>query len=760
MMARFLAESLKRKGAHPRTSVVVLMAVFALTIVLAGLEPASSFGAEPPFVSSVSPSGGPIVGGTSVDIRGGHFTGATAVKFGSAPAASFTVVSGSRITANAPAGTGAIHVTVTAPGGTSVGSSADLFVYGPTISGVSPNRGPSSGGTSVSITGSDFAAITAVKFGSTNATSFKVNSQSSITAVSPTGTGAVDVTVVDPEATSPVSSADQFSYVPPPTVLSVTPAGGAEAGGNEVMITVSGTNPNEVTAVDFGMSAAFFFVNNQGSITAFAPPGVGVVDVTVTAFGGISPTSSADQFSYEPPPTVTAISPETGPAAGGSAVTITGSNFEESTTVDFGSTTAASVVVNSPSSITAVSPSGIPGDTVDVTVTTLGGTSPTSAATRFRYLQTAPLLITRITPTSGAFIGGTPVVISGSAFVGATAVHFGSADAIGFAVKSQHTIKAIAPAGAGTVDISVTTPEGVTPASSADQYSYVASPPSVAALSRSEGREQGAAKISIKGTGFIGATEVHFGSAQASRFVVNENGTAITAVYPAAELVDETTVDVTVTTPEGTSPTTPADRFTYLIHAPVLFSVSAHKGPAAGGTTLNISGEHLIHVTAVDFGAVSAASFTVNSSRSITATSPPATSGKVNVSVTTLVGVSGPGECIIFTEEGPRRVPCVPRDQFVFQEPTITNIAPNTGSIVGGTTLTITGTGFGVGTTATAFHFGGAPLATSVNCTSSTSCTAVAPAHKPGVVDIKAKVVESEVGASRLNPPTDQFTYN
>ncbi len=748
----------RKTGLCARRLALVLVAVALLTGV-AALEPASSLAGEPPFVSSINPNGGPLAGGTSVDIRGTHFTGATAVKFGSTPAAAFTVVSASRITASAPAGTGAINITVTTPNGTSAIVPADVFTFGPTISGVSPNRGPTSGGSTVTITGSDLSAIAAVKFGSASATSFKVNSQSSLTAVAPPGTGVVDVTVLDAEATSPVVPADRFSYVPPPTVLSVTPAGGGEAGGSEVTIAVAGTSLSEVTAVDFGMSAAFFFVNNEGSITAFAPPGVGVVDVTVTAFGGTSPTSAADRFSYVPPPSVMLVSPATGPAAGGSTVTITGNDFQEDTEVDFGSTSAKSVLVNSPTSITAVSPAGMPGSIVNVTVTTLGGTSPTNAATSFRYLQNAPLLISRTTPPGGPLSGGTPVVISGSAFVGATAVHFGSVDATGFTVKSQHTIKAIAPPGSGTVDISVVTPEGVTPASAADLFSYVATEPSVDELSRSEGREQGKAKIRIKGSGFIGATAVHFGSALASSFVVNENGTTITAVYPAAELVNEITVDVTVTTPEGTSAMTPADRFTYLIHPPVLSGLSAHKGPAGGGTILNISGEHFIHVTSVDFGSLSAASVTVNSSRSITVTSPSATSGKVDVAVTTPAGVSGPGECVIFTEEGPRRVPCQPRDRFVFQEPTITSITPATGPLAGATTVTITGTGFGVGTTATAFHFGGTPLATSVNCTSSTSCAAVTPAHKAGVVDVKAKVVESEVGASRLNPPADLFTY-
>jgi hypothetical protein len=75
--------------------------------------------------------------------------------------------------------------------------------------------------------------------------------------------------------------------------------------------------------------------------------------------------------------------------------------------------------------------------------------------------------------------------------------------------------------------------------------------------------------------------------------------------------------------------------------------------------------------------------------------------------------------------------------------------------------VTITGTGFGVGTTATVFKFGKTILATSVDCTSITTCTAVTPAHAAGIVNIRAKVVAAPgVAASRSNPPADQFTYN
>jgi IPT/TIG domain len=737
---------------------VAVAAAFALAT--AALAPASSLAAGGPQVNSINPIGGRTTGGTSVVIRGARFSGATAVKFGATNATSFSVKSSLAIAAVSPAGTGAVDVTVTTPEGTSTTSPADVFTYGPQVTGVAPNRGPADGGTSVTITGSDFTGATAVEFGSSNATSVSVNSDSSITAVSPEGTGTVDVTVITPDGTSTVGSADRFTYVPAPVVTSVSPPGGPEAGGTEVTITVTEVDPNEVTAVDFGMVPASFFVNGEGSITAFSPAGSGAVDVTVTAFGGTSLTSFADQFSYVPAPTVTGVSPDTGPPAGGTTVTITGTNLAGATAVDFGSSAATDVVVNSENSISAVSPIGTPGETVDVTVTTPGGKTPTNASDRFRYLQSTALLVKSVTPNSGALVGGTPVLISGNAFVGATAVDFGSAAATSFTVKSQHVISAVAPAGTGTVDVTVSSPEGVSPTGPTDQFSYVPAPPTVEKLVPAEAAEKGGRKVAIKGTNLSGATAVSFGSTPASSFVVNARGTTITAIDPPAEVVGKATVDVTVTTAEGTSAITPADRFTYELSAPIVTRLSAHRGPATGGTSVTISGKGFVEVTAVDFGAVSATSFAV-SPRSITATAPPETVGKVKVTVITPAGVSGPGECSIYGEEGEEHFPCPAREIFTFNEPTVTGVTPNSGSTAGGTAVTITGTGFGVGTAATEFRFGGTAPATSVDCTSITTCTAVTAPRAAGTVDVRAKIPHApEITESRSNPPADQFTYN
>ena len=83
-------------------------------------------------------------------------------------------------------------------------------------------------------------------------------------------------------------------------------------------------------------------------------------------------------------PTVAALNPAFGPVDGGTVVTITGTNFGSSATVDFGSSPATDVTVNSGTSITATSPPG-PAGSVDVTVTTSGGTSATGVDDLFAY---------------------------------------------------------------------------------------------------------------------------------------------------------------------------------------------------------------------------------------------------------------------------------------------------------------------------------------------------------------------------------------
>ncbi len=100
-------------------------------------------------------------------------------------------------------------------------------------------------------------------------------------------------------------------------------------------------------------------------------------------------------------PVVTSISPTSGPAAGGTTVTITGSGFTNAYAAYFGAVAATSFDPISDSQITAVSPAGTAGDTVDVTVDTGNGTSATSAADQFTYGGTAATASTTVTSAGG-----------------------------------------------------------------------------------------------------------------------------------------------------------------------------------------------------------------------------------------------------------------------------------------------------------------------------------------------------------------------
>jgi alpha-tubulin suppressor-like RCC1 family protein len=115
--------------------------------------------------------------------------------------------------------------------------------------------------------------------------------------------------------------------------------------------------------------------------------------VEVTKLHGATGIGDGDHFAlaFGPPPTVTGVrlpgrkhGHARGPASGGTTVTITGVGFQEVSAVKFGSTDAESFTVNSPTSITAVSPPHAKG-TVDVTVNNGWGTSPASEADHFRY---------------------------------------------------------------------------------------------------------------------------------------------------------------------------------------------------------------------------------------------------------------------------------------------------------------------------------------------------------------------------------------
>ncbi len=209
-----------------------------------------------------------------------------------------------------------------------------LVAYQPTVTGIGPVAGSTLGGTSVTITGTDLSGGTLVDFGTTPAASVTVVSATTITAISPAGSGMVHVTVTGPGGTSTTSSADEFTFTNlAPTVTGISPSSGPALVG--VSVTITGTSFSAVTAVDFGPTAATsFVVNSATQITATSPAGsLGPADVTVTTASGTSSISSADSFTYMPPTVAQVSSTQaTGTYVAGTAIPIT-VTFSEPVTV-------------------------------------------------------------------------------------------------------------------------------------------------------------------------------------------------------------------------------------------------------------------------------------------------------------------------------------------------------------------------------------------------------------------------------------------
>jgi len=156
-------------------------------------------------------------------------------------------------------------------------------------------------------------------------------------------------------------------------------------------------------------------------------------------------------------PRVVYLSHVSGPASGGTAVTILGNYFANVTEVLFGQVPATGVKVVSSNRITAVAPSHDAG-LVEVQIGTQAGTT---AAGRFTYLATPE--VTEIKPNHGPTRGGTLVIIHGGNFVtGETKVYFGKRLAKDVKVLSSRLLVVKTPADeAGTVMLAVATPEGV-----------------------------------------------------------------------------------------------------------------------------------------------------------------------------------------------------------------------------------------------------------------------------------------------------------
>src|SRR5262249_40495182 len=232
----------------------------------------------------------------------------------------------------------------------------------PSITSVSPASAGTAGGSGLTMGGSGFVSGAAVVIGNVPAQSVTVASSSSISATVPAhAAGGFDVVVINPDGgTATLPGA--FNYAAPPApgphASLIAPASGPPAGGTTV--TIAGFNISPSASVRIGgVAASGVSVSNGVTITATTPAGtLGLADVVVTNPDGQSSTL-ASAFTYAnptPAPQISSISPSTGPTNSSTQVTITGAGFQYGATVNFGGTPATTIIVYSPTTITAYAP--------------------------------------------------------------------------------------------------------------------------------------------------------------------------------------------------------------------------------------------------------------------------------------------------------------------------------------------------------------------------------------------------------------------
>ena len=300
--------------------------------------------------------------------------------------------------------------------------------------------------------------------------------------------------------------------------------------------------------------------------------------------------NSAVNFSLScalpPVPTVTGVSPTSGPTSSGTPVTITGTGFSAAAStgaVKFGAATATYTVISG-TQINATSPGGTAG-TVHITVTTPGGTSVTSAADQYTYVA-APT-VGAPSPASGPTSGGTAVTLTGTNLTGATLTVDGASVTPTGTTATTVTFTAPAHAAPGAVPVVVTTAGG----SASTSFTYIAPPVASSFTASAVAYNAAGVTFSVAGHATNSPTSYAVGSATtANGGTVSIDSTGLVTYSAPIGFRGNDSFTFTATNLGGTS--SPAT-VTVPVSNPTLSSTltgSGTRGVALSGVQINTSG--------------------------------------------------------------------------------------------------------------------------------------------------------------------------
>ncbi|MBS2028374.1 MAG: IPT/TIG domain-containing protein [Deltaproteobacteria bacterium] len=528
----------------------------------------------------------------------------------------------------------------------------------------------------------------------------------------------------------PDAGVDAGYQAQPLTITAVVPHRAPITGGTSVQITGSGfmqtfagdatQAPAQSTLLVGGNPALDYTVISDGIAEFTAPPGnAGAVDVVLSNPNGTATCPGC--FTYYAPVLLQSVAPTNGPLAGGTVVTLVGKGLTADTVVLFGDKTATGVTVDATSgNLTATTPPGESVGSVDVRVFNPVGTS--SLLQAFRY--TGPPLLTASSPAGGPIAGGTAVNLQGRGLADLTACSIGP-NAATLLIQDDAHAQLVAPPGAeGSFDISCTAAAGTTTLKRA--YTYF-DPTNTSlrliGIGPTHGPPTGGNVVTLVGGGLASVTTVTFGGQPAT--IVAEGANLLVVQAPPGPA--RTDVDVAID-----SGATLTAGYHYNL---AIADVRPAHGPAHGGTPLQLDGAGLDANVLVTVGGRAITNEAATSAQLLTGRAPQGEGGAA------LVRASSPTDPEDF---------CELPGGYTFDVPLgVGAVVPASGSIAGGTFVTVFGDGFAAGTVVS---FGG-HRAKDITIVDSHTITAHTPAGSVGSVTVSATL------STELASVADGFSY-
>lgn len=393
----------------------------------------------------------------------------------------------------------------------------------PQVTGLSLSSG--SAGASVTITGAGLAKATGVTFGGTAAT-FSKSTANGVTRLLATvpkrAGGTVDIAVTNSTGTSDTGgSADDFTLVQAaPALTGISPSTTSRDGG--ATITLSGTNLTGASAVRIGSMTAEPASVSDTSVTFVAPAttSTGNLAVTVTTGGG---TSNSRYLTYlaSGVPTITRLTPSSGPSTKTTTVVVTGTNLVNVRSVKLGSTALSYTAVSSTQLKIFVK--ARTAGSASLVVVTAGGTSNALA---YAAVKPARPSVKSLSPAKVITTATTSVTVTGVGFTGASRVSVGG-KAVSFSVASDTSLTLRAPARrAGKVLVVVVAPGGTASYKYLTYATTVA--PVISSLSRTSGSYRSMTATTVTGRHLSKVTLVTASGKRTSFKRVNDTRMTVT----------------------------------------------------------------------------------------------------------------------------------------------------------------------------------------------------------------------------------------